>query len=184
MSCISWVRTREADVPTHLQGELQMEGFPFVVSDGLEHRLRTNLTHHCMGWIRTYHELVPDLDTLLQRTFPPCYLGNGSILELDIELGFVWVCPGYIRLLTVGNDGRLCLYVGHDGCERAVRCNCDLEGYAELSHYLISPTSLLHAGGVLRGGNKDARQVQIKSNILYFVPTTRLGKEGLQNVHL
>jgi hypothetical protein len=33
-------------------------------------------------------------------------------------------------------------------------------------------------------GNKDARQVHIKCNILYFVPTTRLCKEGLQNVYL
>ena len=92
------------------------------------------------GIDRTYHELVPNLDTFLERTFPPSCLGNGSILELDIELRFVWVCPGYVRFLAVGNDGRLCLYVGHE-CETAVDAIAILiSPYTELSRYLISPT--------------------------------------------
>jgi hypothetical protein len=86
-----------------------------------------------VGWICTYHELVPNLDTLLERTFPPSCLGNGSIVELDIELRFVRVCPGYIRFLAVGNDGRLRLYVGHNlKYERAVDAIVALP-YTELS---------------------------------------------------
>ena len=46
----------------------------------------------------------------------------------------------------------------------------------------MPPTDKLR--NVLRVGNKNTTRVQIKSNILNFVPTTRLGKEGLQNVHL
>lgn len=190
MSCISWIRTRETNVPTHLQGELQMEGFPFVVSDSLEYRLRTNAIYGNItvtGMDRTYHELVPNLDTLLERTFPPSCLGNDSILELDIELRFVRVCPGYIRFLAMRNDGGLCLYVGHE-YEKAVDAIAILRvwPYTELCRYLILPTPVYTPlrWRALRVDDKDARQVQIKCNILYFVPTTRLGKEGLQNVHL
>lgn len=90
-----------------------MEGFLFVVSDSLEYRLRTSLRKHRMRCLRTYHEFVSNLNTLLECTFPPSYLGESSILKLDVELRFVWVCPGYIRFLVVRNDSRLCLYVGH-----------------------------------------------------------------------
>lgn len=78
--------------------------------------------HHAK-YLRTYHELVSNFNTLLECALPPSCLGEGSIFELDIELGFVWVCPGYIRFLVVGNDGRLCLYVGH---EYEVADSCDL----------------------------------------------------------
>lgn len=66
--------------------------------------------------------------------------------------------------------------------------------YMQSSHYLISPVkrrdtmNVHHSDAVFRDvitvGDKNAREVQIKSNVSYFVPTTRLGEECLQNVHL
>lgn len=148
MSRISQIRARETNVPAHLHGELQMEGLPFILTEGFEHGLRNNLCTCYSSCTRTYHELVPNLDTLLERAFLPSCLGEDSVLELDIELRFVWVCPGYIRFLTVGNDGYLRLYVGHEyECSQG---NCGLVTVRmELARYLIS------LKWVLRVGNMD-----------------------------